>query len=45
MKIYDEVLQQEVNVQEEITPENGQDHPHGDIVPDIEVEEGDIDED
>ena len=40
-KIYDEVLKMEVLVQEEITPEIGQDHPHEDITDEIEVEEGD----
>lgn len=40
-KIYDEVLKMEVLVQEEITPEIGQEHPHEDIADEITVEEGD----
>lgn len=41
-KIYDEVLQQEVLVQEEITPEIGIEHPHDDVPVEILLEEGDI---
>lgn len=43
--IFDEVLGREEVVQEEITPENGVDHPHEDVPEEILVEEGDIDED
>lgn len=44
-KIYDEVLQQEVLVQEEITPDIGEEHPHDDVAIELQVEEGDIDAD
>lgn len=44
-KIYDIVLGREEYVQEEITPENGVEHPHDDLDPEIEVKEADIDED
>lgn len=43
-KIFDEVLGRDELVQEEITPENGVEHPHDDLDPEIEVKEADIDE-
>ena len=45
IKIYDEVLMAEVPVQEEITPDIGEEHPHDDVPIEIEVKVGDIDED
>ena len=43
IKIYDEILKQNVLVQEEITPDIGEEHPHDDVAIELQVEEGDID--
>ena len=45
MKYFDEILQQEVSMQEEVIPEYGREIIHEEIRPQIEVEEADIDED
>lgn len=44
VKVFDEVLQREVFVQTEITPEIGEDHPHDMVLDELEVEEGDFDD-
>lgn len=45
MKVFDEVLGKEVNVQGEVTPENAIEIILPEIAPDIDVSEEDIDED
>lgn len=44
VKVFDEVLQQEVFVQTFITPEIAEDHPHDQALKELKVEEGDFDD-
>jgi hypothetical protein len=39
MKIFDEVIGKEVEIQGMITPSVGEEHPHEDIVPQIDYKE------
>ena len=44
VKVFDEVLQREVLVQTIISPEIAEDHPHDQKLEELEVEEGDFDD-
>lgn len=39
MKVFDEVLGKEVEIQRVITPEVGEEHPHEEVEPEIDYEE------